>query len=65
MGFKHQFHKASLHMGNRLMEKIKAVDPERLVCECLSCRMQFNQVLPYDVYHPVQILNESYDAFGK
>ena len=38
-------------------------NPERLVTDCLSCRLQFNQLLPYAVFHPVEILNESYASF--
>lgn len=60
MGLKRQFHHASLAMGSRLMEKIKDAAPERLVTDCLSCRIQFNQALPYKVFHPVEILCESY-----
>jgi len=63
MGFKREFHAVSLHIGNRLMDKIRSVNPERLLTECLSCRMQFNQALPYRVYHPVEILNEAYHSF--
>jgi glycerol-3-phosphate dehydrogenase subunit C len=63
MGFKREFHDISLQMGARLMEKIQAARPERLLCDCLSCRMQFNQMLPYEVYHPVEILKESYESF--
>jgi glycerol-3-phosphate dehydrogenase subunit C len=63
MGLKREFHHVSLAMGSRLMEKIKRVDPDRLVSDCLSCRIQFNQVLPYKVFHPVEILNESYGNY--
>ena len=38
----------------------RELTPERLVTDCLSCRMQFNQLLPVDVVHPVEILRESY-----
>ena len=60
MGFKKDFHESSLHLGQRLMEKIKQVNPERLVTDCLSCRLQFNQLLPYEVMHPIEVLKESY-----
>jgi glycerol-3-phosphate dehydrogenase subunit C len=49
-------------MGARLMAKIKEKNPDRLVSDCLSCRIQFNQALPYSVYHPVEILREAYGA---
>lgn len=60
MGFKRDFHEASLHLGSRLMDKIKGLDPQWLVTDCLSCRLQFNQLLPYKVLHPVEILKEAY-----
>ena len=61
MGFKQEFHDTSIHLGNKLMTKIKEVDPEMLVTDCLSCRLQFNQLMPYKVYHPIEILR---NAFG-
>ncbi len=63
MGFKRDFHEASTDMGRRLMEKIATIDPERLVGDCLSCRIQFNQLVPYRVCHPIEILQESYAGF--
>ena len=60
MGFKRDFHETSIHLGGRLMEKIKELAPERLITDCLSCRLQFNQLLPYPVHHPVEILKEAY-----
>jgi glycerol-3-phosphate dehydrogenase subunit C len=63
MGFKRDFHEVSVAMGSRLMEKIKSINPERLLCDCLSCRMQFNQLVPYQVFHPVEILRDSYASY--
>lgn len=57
---KKDFHDASLQLGNRLMAKIKELQPEKLVTDCLSCRLQFNQQLPYKVLHPIEILKEAY-----
>lgn len=45
------------------MDKITAIHPERLVTDCLSCRIQFNQLLPYRVLHPVEILSEAYNNY--
>ena len=56
MGFKREFHEASTQLGNRLMDKIKELNPEYIVTDCLSCRLQFNQMLPYKVRHPIEIL---------
>ena len=65
MGFKKEFHAISLAMGRPLMDKIRAIDPEMLVSDCLSCRIQFNQELPYPVMHPVEVLNNAYRAQGE
>jgi glycerol-3-phosphate dehydrogenase subunit C len=60
MGFKKDFHESSLQLGEGLMEKILEMNPENLVTDCLSCRIQFHQILPYKVAHPIEILLESY-----
>ena len=59
MGFKREFHDTSIHLGNKLMNIIKDLDPEMLITDCLSCRLQFKQLLPYEVYHPIEILKEA------
>lgn len=64
MGFKREFHEVSVSMGKRLMERIRALGPQRLVTDCLSCRIQFNQMLPYEVSHPVEILRDAYNRHG-
>ncbi len=61
MGFKREFHETSISLGNKLMAKIKKLDPEKLVTDCLSCRLQFKQLLPYQVVHPIELLLEAYD----
>lgn len=45
------------------MAKIKELNPEKLVTDCLSCRLQFNQLLPYKVQHPIEILKEALPKF--
>ncbi|MCE5333183.1 MAG: hypothetical protein LLG06_01200 [Desulfobacteraceae bacterium] len=60
MGFKKDSYQVSIEMGRRLMDRITLIHPERLLTDCLSCRIQFNQLLPYRVYHPVEILCESH-----
>ena len=62
MGLKREFHESSLKMGGRLMEAIRAKDPGRILTDCLSCRIQFQQALPYRVFHPVEALAEAYSA---
>lgn len=65
MGFKKDFHESSLLLGGDLMEKIRQMNPERLITDCLSCRMQFNQLFPIEVIHPIEIFQESYAQFSK
>ncbi len=60
MGFKRDFHEASIELGSRLIGKIREKNPEILVTDCLSCRLQFKQLLPNEVVHPVEILREAY-----
>ncbi len=64
MGFKEDFYQVSVEMGRRLMERIKTIHPERLATDCLSCRIQFDQLIPHQqVLHPVEILRESYSSY--
>jgi len=60
MGFKRDFHEASINLGIRLMHKIEQMNPETLLTDCLSCRLQFNQSLKCPVRHPIEILAVSY-----
>ena len=62
MGLKRNFHEASIELGSRLIRKIKEMNPQILVTDCLSCRLQFNQLLPSKVLHPVEILRKAYGA---
>ena len=59
-GFKAGFHATSLAVGQPLLEKIKKQDPEAIVTDCMSCRLQFRHALPYPVYHPLEILAKAY-----
>ncbi len=65
MGFKRDFHNASIHMGSRLMAKIKQLNPDQLVTDCLSCRLQFRQMTRYPVQHPIEILCKAYHRAKK
>ena len=65
MGFKQDFHKASIHLGSRLIAKIKRLAPDNLVTDCLSCRLQFNQMTAYQVSHPIEVLRQSYENYSK
>jgi glycerol-3-phosphate dehydrogenase subunit C len=64
IGFKQNFHKASIQMGSRLMAKIKQLAPDHLITDCLSCRLQFNQMTSHTVFHPIEILYKSYENYS-
>ena len=63
MGFKREFHDKSIQLGSTLMKQITDMNPDKLITDCLSCRMQFNHLLPYDVLHPIEILQKSYTNY--
>jgi glycerol-3-phosphate dehydrogenase subunit C len=58
MGFKKDFRDVSVKMGRPLFERIRELAPEILATDCLSCRLQFLQHLPYPVRHPIEIIRE-------
>jgi hypothetical protein len=47
-----------------LMDKIREIDPDRIVPDCLSCRLQFNQLLPFSGSHPIAVLRDAYGCNG-
>lgn len=61
MGFKKEFRDASVRMGQPLIKKIRQLNPEVLVTDCLSCRLQFRQTLPYPVRHPIEVIKDAID----
>lgn len=64
MGFKRDFHDRSLRLGRQLMEKIRTIAPDRIITDCLSCRLQFNQCLPYPVSHPARVVQDALAPAG-
>lgn len=64
MGLKKEFHPWSIRIGSRLMARLKSLNPELVATDCLSCRMQFNQLTSYEVVHPIQIIQQAYDLPG-
>lgn len=65
MGFKRTFHSAALRMGAPLMERIKASAPDMILTDCLSCRLQFEQMADLTVAHPIEILRQSHEKGKK
>ncbi|SFM79764.1 heterodisulfide reductase-related iron-sulfur binding cluster [Thermodesulforhabdus norvegica] len=63
LGFKKDFNGLSLKLGLPLMEKIKKLNPAGIITDCLSCRLQFQNSLPYPVLHPLELLAEAMIIF--
>jgi glycerol-3-phosphate dehydrogenase subunit C len=63
LGFKKEFHNKSLELGWPLIKKIQDADPQGIVTDCLSCRLQFQHTMAYPVYHPLEILKQAYESF--
>jgi glycerol-3-phosphate dehydrogenase subunit C len=60
MGFKREFHEESLQIGQPLMDKIAKIEPDGIVTDCLSCRLQFQQTTRYPVFHPLEIMRQAH-----
>jgi glycerol-3-phosphate dehydrogenase subunit C len=60
MGLKKEFHPWSIRIGSRLMLRTRNLNPDIVATDCLSCRMQFHQLTPFEVVHPIQIMQEAY-----
>ena len=56
MGYKREFHGHSVRLGRPVMEKIAARRPDKIVTECLSCRLQFRHLADYPVAHPLEVM---------
>ncbi len=63
MGFKKSFHPLSIKISGRLIARFKRIDPDLIATDCLSCRLQFNQLTPYRVLHSLEIIKESYNNY--
>jgi glycerol-3-phosphate dehydrogenase subunit C len=60
LGYKKDFHNASISLGSSVAAKISALKPDIVATDCLSCRLQFQQLLSFPVYHPLEILSDAY-----
>lgn len=61
LGFKADFSQDSKLLAGPLIAKIERAKPEAVVTDCLSCRMQFQHLLPYPVYHPLELMANAYE----
>ena len=64
LGYKKDFHDASVTLGSSVAAKISGHEPDIVVTDCLSCRLQFHHLLPFQVCHPLEILADAYSQGG-
>ena len=62
MGFKKTFHEKSLEIGRPLMDKINQANPDRIITDCLSCRLQLHHATGREVLHPVELLQRTIEG---
>jgi glycerol-3-phosphate dehydrogenase subunit C len=56
LGYKKSFHTLSLKTGQSLFKQFESEKDRTIVTDCLSCRLQFSQVLDRKIVHPIELL---------
>ena len=68
VAFRHDLHRRPEISGEEsetaraVTQFLKASAPDRIVTECLACRLQFTQMQAKPVVHPVELLADAYRA---
>jgi len=60
VGVKSKYYKAGVEMGKGLMQHVQGLNPEEVLTDCFGCQLQFKQLLPYPVAHPIEVLAQAY-----
>ena len=58
-GFKKENYEASQAIGETLFNRIRAVDPDIVACDCETCKWQIEMSTDYPVMNPISILAEA------
>lgn len=56
LGYKTSFHTHSLRIGQSLFERLVSEKDRTIVTDCLSCRIQFQQIMSRKVLHPLEMM---------
>jgi len=56
LGYKKSFHTLSLKTGHALFKQFESEKDRTIVTDCLSCRLQFAQVVDQKIVHPIELL---------
>ena len=55
-GFKSEYYNISQDVVVELFKRIERADPEVVITDCETCRLQIEMNTPYKVLHPVNVL---------
>ncbi len=59
-GFKKEYYDISQSIGGLLFKAIEAAEPEVVITDCETCKMQIEMNTGYEVLHPVQVLARAF-----
>ncbi len=60
-GFKGEYYDISQEIGGRLFRSIEKAEPEIVITDCETCKMQIEMNTPYRTLHPVTLLAMALD----
>lgn len=60
LGYKTCFQPYAQKIGKPLFERLLSEQDRIILTDCLSCKLQFQQTLPMDVFHPVELIQKIY-----
>lgn len=58
-GFKKENYTIAQNVGSRLFDQIGAIDPDFVITDCETCKMQIEMSTRYKVSHPLELLQKS------
>lgn len=61
-GFKEEKYPISMAVGQRLFDSIREANPQMVITECPTCRLQIEHAAKIKVIHPVQVLQMAYEG---
>ena len=64
-GFKKEKYSYSMKMGGKMSEAITDLGRDQTVTECGMCKNQLDQLTDKETFHPLQILQKSYQTAGE
>jgi glycerol-3-phosphate dehydrogenase subunit C len=56
LGFKTGFHPHSVDIGQPVFDRLANESFRTIITDCLSCRLQFEQVLVRETFHPLEMM---------